>query len=179
MNIKGNLSLIFGVSIPILMIIFVAASIYIPQMFIKPEYNFLYLSGNNTCSHVAGNNQIFSVKNGKVVNNLSGLPNLTDQILQYCLSRSSEIKFYLYDMKAEKTSEVSFAYAQTLNLDPALESSDGFQIIKGTYSGGIFPFFYSNSDYNSRYVQGHNISKKINTQQGSYYNFTFLGWVKK
>ena len=38
---KKHIPLIIGISIPILMILFVAGSIYLPGLFIKPGYNFL------------------------------------------------------------------------------------------------------------------------------------------
>ena len=42
--IKKNITLILGISIPILMILFVAGSIYLPGLFIKPHFNFLYVA---------------------------------------------------------------------------------------------------------------------------------------
>lgn len=46
--IKKNITLVIGISIPILMILFVAGSIYFPRLFIKPHFNFLYVSGDDS-----------------------------------------------------------------------------------------------------------------------------------
>ena len=177
MKIKDNLSLIFGISIPILMVIFVALSIYLPQMFVKPQYDFLYLIGNNSC-YTGGNNiQIYSVQNGKVVKNVQ------DVAAQACITgRMMDLKIFFYDIKANQSKEVTFNDIENLNLDSSAQSPDGFEVVHGNNDGGVFPFyFYSGSDYDSRYIKGHSVSKKLNIQQeGSYYyNFIFLGWVKK
>jgi hypothetical protein len=45
---KKNLPLTIGLSIPVLMIVFIAASIYLPRLSAtQPQFSFLYTSGNN------------------------------------------------------------------------------------------------------------------------------------
>jgi hypothetical protein len=188
MSVKNNLSLIFGISIPILMVIFVAISIYVPQIFIKPGYDFLYLIGRNECyiQPVRQENsqvclqgktvQIYSIQNGKLIKNI------TDEEIAKCQAgQMPQLKIFLYDINSGKGRETSYDHASSLNMDSSLKSPDGFEIIRGSNSGGFFPFyFYSGNDYNSRYITGNNISKKLNIQQEgySYYNFVFLGWIK-
>ena len=46
MQIKKNISLIVAIAIPIAMILFVAASIYLPSIFVKPHDNFVYTFGD-------------------------------------------------------------------------------------------------------------------------------------
>lgn len=183
MNIKNNLPLIFGIAIPILMIAFVAISIYVPQMFIKPEYDFLYLMGENYCylnvKAVSGTTvSVYSVKNSQLIQNVS------DDDLQKCITaRVPELKIFMYNVTTEKSTEVTYDYARSLRLDSSPESPDGFKIVRGEGNGGFFPFyFYSGSDYNTRYITGRNVSKKLNISEGERYyynNFTFLGWIKK
>ena len=179
MDAKKNLPLIFGVSIPILMILFVALSIYVPQMFVRPQYDFLYLTGNNNCYIAPNSNiQVYSVQSGKLIRNI------LDQQLQACkVAQVPELKIYLYSVANNKSQEVSFEDVQNLNLSDSAQSPDGFEIVNGNSSGGgFFPFFWGgSSDYDSHYIQGHNVSKKLNVQYSNgYYNeFTFLGWVEK
>lgn len=179
MNIKSNLSLIFGISIPILMIIFVALSIYLPQFFVKPQYDFLYLIGNNNCYIDKNNSTVYSVQNNRIVQNVQ------DEVIQNCMmGQLPELKIFLYDMEKNRQEEISFQQASNLELDQDPQSPDGFEIVYGNNDGGgFFPFFFfSGSDYNSHYIKGHNVSKKLNIQQSGYSysrNFIFLGWVKK
>src|SRR3990167_2616746 len=45
---QKNISLWIGLAIPVLMIVFVAAAIYLPRYFVEPpQYDFVYLVGNN------------------------------------------------------------------------------------------------------------------------------------
>ena len=175
MNIKKNLPLIFGIAIPLLMIIFVALSIYIPQLFVKPQYNFLYLIGNNNCYIPGGNNiKVYSVQGGTISkNDQAGL----------CSNSVKGTRFFIYDVSTNKNREVTMEEAINLKLDNNFQSPDGFKIINGSSNEGFFPFFsYSSSDYNTWYLSGHNVSKKINIQQNGYtyyYDFVFLGWINK
>jgi len=165
---KHNIPLIVGLSIPVLMILFVAGSIYLPGVFVHPKTNFLYSysSGYNY------NYQIYAISNGKLIINSNKYP---DNILP-----KTDIKLYIYDVVKNESKEISFYDAQQLSLDSSIKSKDGFEITYGKRGNGIFPFFYfSDIDYNSRYITGHNVSKKLNLQLNGnyYYSFQFLGWI--
>jgi len=170
MQIKKNISLILGISIPILMIIFVAAAIYLPGVFIHPQYNFLYSSS----SDYYGTKQ-FNVSNGKLVKEEVKRPDGQKNV-------TGETKLFIYDVAIEKSREVSFEEAQSLELDPYNKSLDGFEVIHGSGGDNFFPFGHSSDgDYCSRYLSGHNVSKKLDLQMsGSSYcgNFHFIGWIK-
>ncbi|MDE2439283.1 MAG: hypothetical protein KGN01_07890 [Patescibacteria group bacterium] len=170
--IKKNITLIVGISIPVLMILFVAASIYLPGLFVQPKYNFLYVSGDDYYYY---NQYQYSVQNGKLVRNEITRP----EGQTYPPQR--DVKLYVYDVAKNESKEISFAEAQNLNLDSSNVSPDGFEVTYGSRGDGFFPFFfYSGTDYNNRYLKGHNVSKKLNLQlSGSYYNnFRFIGWIK-
>lgn len=171
--IKKNITLILGISIPILMILFVASSIYLPGLFIKPHFNFIYVSGDDYCY----GQQQYSIQNSKLVKN-----EIKQSENQNCNPPRSESKLYLYDVAKNEAKEISFVEAQNLNIDSNVKSPDGFEIVYGSRGDGFFPFlFWSERDYNTRYLSGHNVSKKLNLQLNgsSYYNnFRFLGWIK-
>ena len=40
--IKKNISLLIALAVPVAMVLFIAASIYLPGMFIQPHFNFVY-----------------------------------------------------------------------------------------------------------------------------------------
>jgi hypothetical protein len=170
--IKKNITLVVGISIPILMILFVAGSIYLPGLFIQPKFNFLYMSGYD---YYYFNQYQYFVQNGKLVR--SEIQRSENQIYQ----PPREVKLYVYDVAKNESKEISFEEAQNLNLDPSPISPDGFEIVYGSRSESFFPFFFwSERDYNTLYLKGHNVSKKLNLQlSGSYYNnFRFIGWIK-
>ena len=171
--IKKNITLVVGISIPILMILFVAGSIYLPGLFIQPKFNFLYVSGDDYYYY---NQYQYSVQNGKLVRSEIQQPENRNY------QPPGEVKLYIYEVAKNESREISFEEAQNLNLDSNNISPDGFEVTYGICGDGFFPvFFWSERDYSTRYLKGHNVSKKLNLQLngGSYYNnFRFIGWIK-
>ena len=170
--LKKNITLVIGILIPILMILFVATSIYLPRLFISPHYNFLYASGDYYY-----NRQQYSVRNGRLVKREIERP----KHYNYSPPRV-ESTLYLYDVAKNESKEISFVEAQSLNLDSSSKSPDGFEVVHGRRGDGFFPFFFwSERDYSDLYLTGHGVSKKINLQMNAspyYNNFRFLGWIK-
>ncbi len=167
--IKKNTTLIVGIAIPILMILFVAASIYLPGFFIQPKYDFLYASGDD---YYYSQYQ-YSVQNGKLTRH---------EVEKSDRYPQREVKLYIHDVTKNESREISFAEAQNLTLDSNIKSPDGFEIVYGSRAGGFFPFFFwPDVNYNTCYLKGHNLSKKLNLRlNGSYYRgFRFLGWLIK
>ncbi|TSA46015.1 hypothetical protein D4R52_01285, partial [bacterium] len=171
MELKKNISLILGLSIPVLMIIFVAGSIYLPALFVHPKTDFLYVNYDNNYYYTQ-----YSIVAGKLVKN-------PDENLTHKSAQKSEAKLYLHDVQKNTSREVSFEEAKNLKLNSNIVSPDGFEVsYGGGGGGGMFPFFFdSGPDYNSRFLTGHGYSKKLNIQKsGSYYlDFRFLGWIEK
>ncbi len=170
---KQNLPLIVGVSIPILMIALLAVSIYLPRLFIVPRFDLLYVStdDNNRGSR-------YLVEGGGLIKTKNKIPG---RYKRYLPPGGSSL--YVYNVDTNKVTEVSFEEAQKLNLDPSIESPDGFEVVCGNRDNGVFLFFLgANQDCSDRYLSGHNVSKKLNLKLNSssaYDNFRFLGWVEK
>ncbi|MEK7180580.1 MAG: hypothetical protein AAB706_03825 [Patescibacteria group bacterium] len=166
--IKKNITFIVGASIPILMILFVAGSIYLPGIFIKPKYNFLYLVESSSYYY---NKYQYSVQNGALIRSETQRrenPN-------YNLPQSKST-LYIYDVVKNESKEISFEQTQYLNFDSNAVSPDGFEIVYGSRSNSFFPFFFwSENDYDIRYLKGHNVSKKLQLNGPS---FRFIGWIK-
>jgi len=170
---KKNLPLIIGLCIPVVMIIAVALAIYLPRVFApKPQYGFLYLSGN---TDMYNSQYIYSVSSGHLTRTLNtyNYPNPPKPV------NFTEPQPYLYDAKTGQSKAVSFEVAQNITLDPSDKSPDGYQVVTGN-SGGGFLFYSAPYDYNNRYLKGHGMSKKLDLQSfgniNYYYNFQFLGW---
>jgi len=169
---KKNLPLILALSIPILMIILVAAFIYFPGVGKKPKVNFLYATGTNVAY---GYGSLYSVNNGGIVENI--YPE-NDPYFKY--SRPvGDVQLYIYNVETNESKEITFEESKKLKLDPSAQSSDGYEVVNGN-SGGDGLFFGGSGDSNHKYLRGHNRSRQLNLKlAGAYYygNFQFLGWV--
>ncbi len=169
-HIKRNLPLTFALALPVFMVFFIAGAIYLPALFNKPQYNFLYMTGYDYCG-----TQYF-VRNNKLIKQDGDCKNYYPQPKQ-------EYKLYLYDIKLNTNKQLSFEETQSYTLDTNSFSPDGYKVEYGTSSSGFFPFFaYSGSDYNTRYLQGHGTSYKLNLRNDgavSMSQFQFLGWIAK
>lgn len=169
---KKHIPLIFALSIPALLIIGVALSIYLPTLFIKPQYNFLFSTGGDYYYR-----NEYTVEGDKLVKKPVALPKAVQD--------GKEPELYLYDVQKNISTKISLVDAQALSLDSNPMSPDGFELTYGSDGGGVFPFFYwSDRDYGSRFLKGHGVAKKINLPNIASYdyysgNFQFLGWIKK
>lgn len=166
---KQNIPLIAGISIPILMIIFVAASIYLPRLFVPaPKYNFLYATDGDYYTR-----RFYSVQNDRLVENEIKYPE------KYRPRRKP--KFFVHDIVKNESKEIAFEDAQKLTLNSNVKSPDGFEVVSGTRHSGFFPFFFGGGrDYKTKYIKGRNTSKKLNLQMITdyyYRNFHFIGWI--
>lgn len=173
--LKKNITLVLGLALPVLMIIFVAGSIYLPTLFAKaPQYDFVYESGDNSYS---GYQKYTIESDGTILTNDAMSP--IDKTVPQPAGLMGP-KLYLYDVAGNVSRELSPTEIGTIHLNTNMQSPDGFTVINGSNGGG-FPFG-SNYDYNSHYLSGHNISIKLNTSvpADNYYSysFRFLGWVK-
>lgn len=177
--IKKNTTFVIGISIPILMILFVAGSIYIPSFFVKPDYDFVYMISDNYDYY--NDHKEYSIENGKLFKReLSEAEEIEKK--DFNPSRI-ESKLYLYDIRKNESIEISLEKAQNLNLDSNTRSPDGFEVLGVSQDGGLFSSFWGvGTDYNAKYIKGHGLSKKLNIQTGeNIYNSNsrFLGWIKK
>ncbi len=172
---RRNLPLVFGMGIPALLILFVAGSIYLPGLFgPKPHYGFLYATG-------AWYGEPYYVADGHVAerdasSTVAGAaapvpyPKMNPQL-------------FVYDPVVDANRAISLEDAAKFSLDVSAESPDGFTVVQGNGGGGFFPFFYRAEDYQTRYLVGHGVSRKLDLQgvsaPYSYGNFLFLGWISQ
>jgi hypothetical protein len=165
---KENIPLIIGLCIPILMIIIIAASIYVPTFFApEPAYDFIYATWqHNYPSHN------YYVSDGKIVQDNSPPP------YENYKGNLSSVKLYVYNINNGQSQEISFEEAKKYKLDANDTSPDGFKITHGSYD--YDPFFFGSRNYGTIYIKGHHISKKLNIKdRPNYYwrNFDFIGWI--
>lgn len=166
MDFKKHLTLIIGIAIPVIMVIFVAASIYIPAYFAPtPKFSFLYIS-DNTYDY----RWDYLVRSGTITR--------IDRNADAKYVQTGDPVFYIYDAAKKESTQISFDEAQKLKLDESPVSPDEYEIVRGNGNGGDFPFDFNGNDYNSFYFRGHNTAfrAKLKTN-GNYWNFRFLGWI--
>lgn len=174
MKTTKNIPLIIGVTLPVFMIIFTAAAIYIPGYFAKPPtVDFVYVTGDEyyDCEWD------YRVINGRLtrIARPESVISKRNQTMPVC-----DPVFYVHDVSADKSKSMTFAEASGLQLDPGSMSPDGYEVVRGS-GGEDFPFFFDGNNYDEVYLRGHSWSKKMNityvSQQYYHYNFSFLGWV--
>ncbi len=174
---KKNIPLLIGILIPILMTLFIALSIYLPQLFLDPQYDFLYVSGDNYSYSFPK----YVVEDGAVVKREP-----TEKEKEQYRYRYDESVLYTYDAETNTSTVISFEDAQNFKLNPNSVSPDGFEVTNSrrNYSlfSEVFGGGYRGSGYVIRKKDGSGAGKKIdvNTRNGSYYyGFKFLGWIEE
>ncbi len=169
MKKKLDVSLIIGIAIPIVMVIFVATAIYLPRFFQSPEHNFIYADRGFDLAYYVNNSQLTSHCEEK--NN--------DQVYYKC---DIPANLYIYNVKENKSDKISFEDAKKLKFSTNYVSSDGYEVIRGG-GGDILTSFFGGGryDYNSWYIKGHAISKKIDLNYGNNdrYSTSFISWIEE
>lgn len=163
MNLKEKLPLIIGIGLPILLILFVTVSVYVPSLLVKPKYDFIYSTGQTYDYNL-------NVVNGKITQS----PRYT-QPYSGGYKTQVEPTYFIYDVNADKKRPISYTQTQAYNLDSSDKSPDGFSVSRndsGSYS--FFPFFYGGGNDYGIYLKGKGLNRKITDDT---YNFKFLGWV--
>lgn len=156
-----------GLSIPLILVLLIFFSIYIPKLRFHPQYNFIYSLNEKSYDPKC---KAFLIKDGK----------LTEQIVA---STCGDTTLYYYDIKQNTSQPVSYEQARQYTLDANPDSPDGYRVFKDNGGSGFFPLFYDNTQ--SIYLSGHGVSGRVNIPKKSpgnyqfYYAFQFLGWVKE
>jgi len=171
-NLKRHAPLFLGLAIPLGMIAFVAASIYLPGLFVHPHSDFVYTIGrddyhyNYESSYAVANARIRTVAPTNLISGETATP---DQI-------------YIYHVATDTSEKLTFDQAQALSYSDDATSPDGFRLDTTYSGGGSFLFFFDSGSSNPVVVMtGHGLHKKLNIDlSGSSGgdNFHRLGWVR-
>jgi hypothetical protein len=161
-NKKRDPVLIIGILIPVVMVILVSLSIYLPRLFAKPEFSFIYTTGSSYDAKYS-----YTIESGKLVR--------TELENRYG-TRDVENNIYMYDAKGKEVKQISFEDAQKLTLDSSSKSPDGFEVVRGNGGGGVFPFFFFDSSGNQYVLRGKGATINLNLPI-DYYDLNFLGWI--
>lgn len=168
---QQKVALLIALAAPTLLVVLVLGSIFIPQLFVSSKVGFLYFTGDDySCSGQ------YVVENKKVAKGVDPFGDNTSS--SYC----KKADIYLHDSDKNESVKLSFEQAGQYVLDSNLKSKDGFEVVRGSSSGG-FPFGGYSDNYKNYYFKGKGLSKKLNV---NYYDsgyrvdyFNFLGWVEE
>ena len=182
---KKNLTLVLALAIPVAMIVFIAASIYLPRLFIHPQVSFLYsATGYRYDSNGSVYYKVVDHKLQKVQN-----PQISLAAPQPTKAPAQQVQYpaiYRYDAMTNTSSEVSLDQAAALTIDENPISAEGYQITPGNRSGGFLDIFGGyDANYNKLYLKNGSFSREINlsgirnTDYFYFGNFGFIGWIIK
>ena len=173
-----NLPIIIGLSLPVMLILMIALSIYLPQLWTSPpKYNFIYAINKSYYPF-----EEYYVENDKLAKRPKTYPQQPN-----VQPASGEVKLFIHDLTNNKSREISFEDGQRFKLNGAFTSPDGFQVTYGTtrdYS--LFSLFFNSyeENYNQLFLKKGNYTKKFNLPLPStyysytyYQNFHFVGWI--
>jgi hypothetical protein len=161
---RKKIALVVGVALPVIAVAAVAASIYVPRLFVHPKYNFVY-SENSV-----------GVPNGvcpRVFPDSTAAPTTIGQMLS---CSGPDVKVYLYNVATNTSTQLTPGEQAAYALDTDATSPDGFTVGPAHSSGG--PFFGTPYDPNEVYITKGTYSHRLDVQQSIDLSFEFLGWVK-
>lgn len=186
MQKQSNFPLYIAIAIPIIMMVLVGATIYLPSLFAaQPQYDFLYTVNDQRYTYpVSGTAPyyVYEVQNGRLTRQQVTSPNNPKNVTDVPVVPDRGQKLYVYDVKKNASTSISFEEAQKLKLDSDATAPDGFVIQRGGQRENLFSMLFGGSDYNSMYLVKNGTGKKINIGLGnnqyfSPYDFNFLGWL--
>ncbi|MFH1170644.1 MAG: hypothetical protein V1704_03750 [Candidatus Vogelbacteria bacterium] len=176
--IKKNIVVILAFMLPILLIIGLAVSVYLPGAFLSTQYDFVYA----TCGDGDGRysdsyncekylNQLYKVEKGKLV-------------VQKVLEDGRTSRLFLHETESNVSREITLDQAKSLELRSLLTSPDGVTVDSGYNYNDVefFPFFGRSSRY-GYYLSKGDKHRQLNLIFGDDYygsnNFKFIGWKEK
>lgn len=173
MNMKKDWSLWLAIALPFAMILFVAASIYLPRLWApKPTFDFVYTVNDASKGYTVPSYSI-RVVNGKITKEEAFM--LQDESLPANKQiRYAEPHLYRYDISTGESVNLTFEEAEKLKLDDREESPDGFEISRGGGYNGLF----DGGSEPAIYLVGHSVSQKLDLRGAdNIYDFELIGWV--
>ena len=161
-NHLKDLLLLFA--IPIAIVVFASAIIYVPRLLANPEYDFIYA----VCDDYPCKNDYSIDSSGKVT--------MTKYDSDYD-NLYAQIRYY--DASSDSTQPLTFEQSQQYKLNASSKSPDGYSLNKES-NNRVF-LFGGNYD-EGWYLQNGMKKKRVelsNTESYTYRNVKFLGWVEK
>lgn len=185
--IKKNFAILLAFILPVVLIAFVALSAYVPSVFMKTDYNFVYTSCDSSNYYPYNNcdpylKKRFSVEDNKLVEKPVDLTEGVREGTPVPVDSGYGARIFLHDTEKNVSREITLKDAQALSLDKLLTSPDGVTVSNVYDRGPDFFLFSSGSSSYGPYLTQGNSKTKLNliNQNDRYYyrnNFQFIGWT--
>jgi hypothetical protein len=184
--LKQNLTLVLAFSLPVILILVVALSTYLPSLFLSTNHNFIYAYCDDRTNYYYECNDYlqkrYTVTNDKLlINDIDttvdrdgdGLPDG---------DKAFSSRIFIHDTEKNESREITSEEAQTLSLSSLLTSPDGVTVSSDYNRGANFFFIFDGGASYGYYLMKGGSQKKlnlINSNDRYYYadNFHFIGWV--
>lgn len=181
---KTNLPVVLAFFAPLLMIVIVAASVYIPRLYTKPMYDFVYVSGVSAYRA----NELYEVIDGKITKKanppfmgpLEGMSStdklpVEPQILRY--DEPSDTDFYRYEVATHSSKKLTYDEVSKLSINDDNTSPDGFRVERGGTGGSML--FGGSYDYDTWYLKKGTVLYKLpRIRAGASHDIYVFGWIK-
>lgn len=186
-NRKRAILLAVAFALPLLFIMVIFITTFIPATRLSTDYDFVYAtcSKNRNPGYYYCNNylqNLYDVVNGRVMEREinSGLDSDNDGVLD--INENYSTRLFLHDTELNVSEEISLIEAQRLQLSDELVSPDGVAVERDYSSGGsFFPFVRVSSRFGWYLSRGSARQKLeiIGDTERNYYrdDLMFLGWV--
>jgi hypothetical protein len=197
-SLRKNFTLILAFTLPAILIIGIAISVYLPSFFISTNYNFIYASCGDNIDNYSRNcntylSNKYTVENGKISTLEDRTANIDNSNQEYSQTGTStlkkvtespkyEVRLFFHDTAKNESREITLEEAKLFTLNNLITSPDGVSIT-GSYNSGsdILVFGGGRSSFGYFLTKGNSKLKLniINTNDRYYYqnNFKFIGWV--
>ncbi len=187
---KDHYPLLIALTLPILLFIVVWITNFLPGLFLKPQYDFIYFNAKNLPYGVRSEFYVIDPYTKKIVKDepifeeyyWKENPNET---LQSAKSKITYPTLYLYDVSKRQSRAITLEEVNQYIIDNSVKSPDGYEIKNGTRVSYDFIFPSTYTDY-SKWIlvkNGHKFELNLATDNikdsgyyDSYSNMKFLGW---
>lgn len=187
--IKKHFIMILAFTLPLLLIIGLAASTYIPSLLLSTQYNFVYATCGDGSNYYYEHsncdvylNSLYMVENDKLLLRTVDPAQDSDNDKIPDIAENYVTRLFLHDTQTNEGREITLNEAQSLNLNVLITSPDGVSV-ESIYNDSVdfFIFFDGSSQYGYYLTKGGKKSKLnlVNGTDRYYYrdNFKFIGWV--
>jgi len=185
-TIKKHGVLILAFALPILLIVVVAISAYIPSRLVKTQYDFVYTTCFDGNSYYAYNCSNYSTTEYSVIDDVLVVKEISDpqkDLQPYEKRTPPTVRIFLHDTETNLSKEISLKDAQSLKLSGLITSPDGITV-SNQYErvpDMIYIFGGGNTTYGYYLTKGNAKSRLNLINNGESYsyqnNFKFIGWV--
>ncbi len=169
MKSNSKRPVIVALALPLILMLIIILSIYLPEYLESPEGRFIYA----VCEDFNKAGIDLTVVNGRLTK--------PDTLGAAPIIERFRVSFYIYNMETGNRTNIEIDEALDFEIDTSQVSSTGHKIAPGSRLEGIFPFSIIQVDSTVRYLKGKFTAQKLeldfihgNTEM----EFRFIGWIK-